>query len=250
MTDAIRPEPASHWQQATVRVVQPLTPAITRFVLAPRAPFAFRAGQHVDLRLTAEDGYQAIRSYSIGSSPLQGPEIELCIERLEDGEVSPFFHDIVRVGDEIEIRGPLGGHFIWEQADGGPLLLVGAGSGVVPLMSMVRYRQACAKHIAVTLLLSARTWEDVVYRDELLDADGARDGFTLILALTRDTPRREQDYSRRIDAAIIGRTLERLPLLPAHVFVCGSNRFVNLAADGAITAGVPSAIIRTERYGA
>jgi ferredoxin-NADP reductase len=226
MIDAAGPAPASPWQQAAVRVVQPLTSTITRLVLAPRAPFLFRAGQHVDVRLTAEDGYQAIRSYSIGSSPMQSQEIELCIERLEDGEVSPFFHEVVRVGDEIEIRGPLGGHFVWERTEGGPLLLIGSGSGVVPLMSMVRYRQACARDIPVTLLLSARTWQDVVYRDELLAADSARDGFTLVLTLTRDTPRREQDYDRRIDAAIIGQAVKGLPLPPAQVFICGSNGVV------------------------
>jgi ferredoxin-NADP reductase len=190
-----------------------------------------------------------MRSYSIGSSPENNGRIELAIERLEDGEVSPFFHDIVEVGDEIELRGPLGGHFVWSETDGGPLLLVGGGSGVVPLMAMIRYRMNAAPHVPTVLLLSARTWEDVLFRDELLALHELRRGFTLVLTLTREAPRRDVDYGRRIDAALVAAALRFLPNVPKHIFICGSNPFVDRAANGAISAEVPT-IIRTERYGA
>jgi ferredoxin-NADP reductase len=217
--------------------------------LALPQPFTHSAGQHVDLRLTAPDGYQAIRSYSIASAPSQTGEIELAIERLKDGEVSPFFHDVVAVGDEIELRGPLGGHFVWSAADGGPLLLIGGGSGLVPLMAMVRYRQQVGSTVPTILLLSARTWDDVLYRDELLELQRLANGVVLVLTLTRDFPRREGDYSRRIDAALVADVLGRLRSLPKHVFICGSNPFVNSAAEAALAAGLPATMIKTERYG-
>ncbi|RUW71226.1 FAD-binding oxidoreductase, partial [Mesorhizobium sp. M1E.F.Ca.ET.063.01.1.1] len=135
------PQPQSPWQTATISRIEKRTPRVTSFWFQPSRPFTHLAGQHVDVRLTAPDGYQARRSYSIASAPEAGAGIELAIERLDDGEVSPFFHDVAAVGDEIELRGPLGGHFIWEASDGGPVLLVGGGSGVVPLMAMVRHRR-------------------------------------------------------------------------------------------------------------
>jgi ferredoxin-NADP reductase len=222
---------------------------IKSYFLALPQPFTHRAGQHVDLRLTAPDGYQAIRSYSIASAPSQTGEIELAIERLKDGEVSPFFHDVVAVGDEIELRGPLGGHFVWSAADGGPLLLIGGGSGLVPLMAMVRYRQQVGSTVPTILLLSARTWDDVLYREELLELQRLANGFVLVLALTRDFPRREGDYSHRIDAALVADVLDRLRSLPKHVFICGSNPFVNSATEAALAAGLPATMIKTERYG-
>ncbi|MER9179484.1 FAD-binding oxidoreductase, partial [Mesorhizobium sp. M0767] len=132
MSDA--PAAQSPWQTVTITRIQKRTPRVTSFFLQPSRPFVYHAGQHVDVRLTAPDGYQARRSYSIASAPETGETIELAIEKLEDGEVSPFFHEIAAVGDEVELRGPLGGHFVWSDGDGGPLLLVGGGSGVVPLM--------------------------------------------------------------------------------------------------------------------
>jgi ferredoxin-NADP reductase len=217
--------------------------------LALPQPFIHRAGQHVDLRLTAPDGYQAIRSYSIASAPSHSGEIELAIERLEDGEVSPFFHDVADMGDEIELRGPLGGHFVWSTVDGGPLLLIGGGSGLVPLMAMVRDRQQVGSTVPTVLLLSARAWDDVLYREELLELHRLADGFVLVLALTRDLSRREGDYSRRIDAALVAEVLGRLPSPPKHVFICGSNPFVNAAAEAALATGLPATVIKTERYG-
>jgi ferredoxin-NADP reductase len=247
--DSADPKSPTRWQTAIVAETMARTPRIKSFVLTPHQPFAFRAGQHVDLRLTAPNGYRAIRSYSIASSPEQDGRIELAIERLENGEVSPFFHDVVAVGDEVELRGPLGGHFVWSREDGGPLLLIGGGSGVVPLMAMIRYRMSMAATVPVVLLLSARSWEDVLFRDELLALDQSQNGFRLVLTLTREAPRRKHDYGRRIDAALIAEVLTLSPGEPRHVFICGSNAFVNGAADAMISTGILPTRIRTERYG-
>lgn len=250
MTDRQEEIPAgAKWQVASVVAIETRTPRIKSFFLAPHNSFSFLAGQHVDLRLTAENGYVAMRSYSIGSSPSDLGRIELAIERLTDGEVSPFFHDVVAVGDDVELRGPLGGHFTWNPRDGGPLLLVGGGSGVVPLMSMVRDQRSSAPDIPIVLLLSARTWDEILYRDELLEFDRSLRGFKLVLALTRDKPRRDVDYGRRIDSEMIADALHHLSSWPKTVFICGNNSFVNAAADGAIACGMLAEHIKTERYG-
>ena len=238
------------WQSATVVDARPLTARIKSFWVKPTVPFEFVAGQHLDLRLTAENGYSAVRSYSIASAPkTRADAIELAIERLGDGEVSPFFHDVVEVGDEIELKAPLGGHFIWRHTDGGPLLLIGAGSGVVPLMSMIRHRSAVQSGVPTVLLLSSRRWSDVPFRDELLSLHHAQTGFSLALALTREPARSASDYGRRIDNEMLIDVMRRLPAPPKHVFVCGSNGFVNVATDAAMAAQIPVAAIRTERYG-
>jgi ferredoxin-NADP reductase len=174
--------------------------------------------------------------------------IELVIERLDNGEVSPFYHNVIAVGDEVELRGPLGGHFVWSHEDGGPLLLIGGGSGVVPLMAIVRDRMSMAVTVSIVLLLSARAWEDVLFRDELLALDRLQNGFALVL--TREAPRRDRDYGRRIDAELIAQAMALSPGEPKLVFICGSNAFVNAAADGSISAGILPATVRTERYGA
>src|SRR5437879_7400902 len=155
VADAVAP--AVRWQNATIirRVMQ--TPGIMSFFVRPDQPFSWRAGQHVDIRLTAEDGYRAIRSYSIASLPAAGGEVELAVERLADGEVSPWFHDIAQVGDVVEIRGPLGGHFVWEAEDGGPILLIGGGSGLVPLVAMGRRGAEVAGRGPMHLVVSSRT---------------------------------------------------------------------------------------------
>jgi ferredoxin-NADP reductase len=203
----------------------------------------------VDIRLTAPDGYQAQRSYSIASAPESPNTLELTIERLVDGEVSPFFHDVAAVGDDIELRGPIGGHFVWSTADGGPVVFVGGGSGVVPLMCMIRHRAKRASTVPTLLLFSARTWDDVIFRDELLGLHREKTGFELVIALTRDSARREGDYSRRVDASMMSEVLARFSLAPKQVFICGSNPFVEAAAQGLIAASIPASIIRTERYG-
>jgi ferredoxin-NADP reductase len=239
----------AQWQSAAIVAIETGTPRIKNFFLAPQTPFNFRAGQHVDVRLIAENGYTAMRSYSIGSSPADNRLLELSIERQANGEVSPFFHDVVAVGDDVELRGPLDGHFTWSPRDGGPLLLVGGGSGLVPLMSMIRYQQSMAPTIPMVLLLSARTWDDVLYRDELFEIDRRLSGFKLVLTLTREPARRTGDFGRRIDDAMVTDVLQRLPALPKLVFICGNNPFVNVAAEGAIACGISSKDIKTERYG-
>lgn len=237
------------WQTATIAAIEHDTPRVSSFWFRPSEPFAFRAGQHVDIRLTAPDGYRAQRSYSIASAPEHSEAIELTIERLDDGEVSPFFHEVARVGDAIELRGPLGGHFVWSVEDGGPLLLVGGGSGVVPLMSMLRHRAAQRSRVPALLFYSARLWDEVIFRDELLAMHEAGDGFELAFSITRESPRRPLDFSRRLDMPIIGEMLARLPARPSLAFICGSNAFVEGAAQGLVGAGLPAATIRTERYG-
>ncbi|AYG62261.1 ferredoxin reductase [Rhizobium jaguaris] len=240
--------PAS-WQTCTIARIIQQTPSIKSFFLRLNEPFVHVAGQHVDVRLTAPDGYVALRSYSIASSPSASNVIELAIERLPDGEVSPFFHDFAAVGDEIELRGPLGGHFLWPERSTAPVLLIGAGSGVVPLMAMIRQRRDLAQTAPTALLLSSRTRRDVLFADELLSLETADPTFKLALAITREAPVRACDFGRRIDNAMVAELIARLRHMPAHVFICGSNPFVEIAADGALMAGLDAAVIKTERYG-
>ena len=237
------------WQNATIERIFPRTSRVTSFFLKPVQPFSYSAGQHVAVRLTAADGYRAQRNYSIATAPENGGLIELAVERLDGGEVSGYFHEIAMVGDAIEIKAPLGGHFIWSVADGGPLVLIGGGSGVVPLMSMLRHRAAKNDSTPVVLLVSSRTWDEVIFRDELVALHDRRDGFELAMTLTRDSLRREGDFARRIDDAMIAEVLERLLHAPKQAFCCGSNPFVEMAAHGLMDAGISPKIVRTERYG-
>jgi ferredoxin-NADP reductase len=239
----------SPWQTARIVRIEKRTPRVTSFFFQPSRPFAYRAGQHVDVRLTAPDGYQARRSYSIASAPESGGVIELAIEKLDDGEVSPFFHEVAAIGDEIELRGPLGGHFVWPEDESGPFVLVGGGSGVVPLMSMVRHRAARNSTVPVVLVFSVRVWDEVIFRDELITLDDRKDGFDLVLTLTREAAHRPADYARRVDVAMMAQAMARLPEPPGVAFVCGSNAFVSAAAQALIDAGVAAESIRTERYG-
>jgi ferredoxin-NADP reductase len=237
------------WQSCVIDGIVQQTPGIKSFFLRLSKPFAHIAGQHVDVRLTAPDGYSAMRSYSIASSAISSPTVELAIERLPDGEVSQFFHDVAAIGDDIELRGPLGGHFLWPEPAMDPVLLIGAGSGLVPLMAMIRQRRALAQAVPTALLLSARTAEDVLFSEELHATEMSDPAFVLGLAITREEPSRASDFARRIDGAMVQEILARLPRKPAHVFVCGSNGFVNIATDGALLAGLAPSIIKTERYG-
>lgn len=248
-SDPVAPSPAPRWQSAIVRHILCRTTTIKSFFLELQHPFAFTAGQHVDVRLTAPDGYEALRSYSIASTPSAPGQIELAIERLQDGEVSPFFHDVVSIGDRVELRGPIGGYFIWSPPNGGPLLLVGGGSGVVPMMAMLRHRKAWKSNVPAALILSARTWEDVLFRDELLEFARNDNAFELFLTVTREAPRRGVRYGRRVDATMMADVLARLPSAPAYTFICGANPFVDTVADCAISAHVSEASIHTERYG-
>ena len=205
-----------------------------------------RAGQHVDVRLTAEDGYQAQRSYSIASAPEDG-HLVLTVERLDDGEVSPYLTDELRPGDELELRGPIGGYFVWEEALGGPLLLLAGGSGIVPLRAMLRHHAATDSTVPVRLLYSARTLADVIYRDELAHL-AAADEADIRFALTRDRPEGWQGYRRRIDREI----LEEVAWPPEDeplVYVCGPTPFVELAAGTLVELGHDAGRIKTERFG-
>jgi ferredoxin-NADP reductase len=200
-----------------------------------------RPGQHLDVRLTAEDGYQAERSYSIASAP--GDPLAITVERLENGEVSPYLVDEAREGDGFEVRGPIGGYFVWED-DGRPVFLVGGGSGVVPLMAMIR---SSSGSTPIRLLYSSRTLEDVIYRDEL-DARAGR-GLEVFQALTREQPPGWTGYTRRIDSELLREVAWPAADRP-QVFICGSTRFVDAAADGLVALGYAPLSIKTERFGA
>lgn len=246
----LAPIPAAplRWQGARITDVVRRTPRVTSFFLEPSEPFSFRAGQHVDVRLTAPDGYQARRGYSIASPPEQVGTIELAIEKLDTGEVSPYFHDVAAVGDEIEIRGPLGGHFVWSVEDGGPVLLVGGGSGIAPLMSMARHRAMRGALVPMTLVYSAPTTAEMIFREELLGLRDRHDGFDLVLVLTRE-PAAAADYTRRVDAAMMADVIGRMQTPPFRAFVCGSNPFVGAASEALLASGMTEHAIRTERYG-
>jgi ferredoxin-NADP reductase len=242
--------PPAHWQQARITAIERRTPTVTSFFFAPAMPFGYRAGQHVDVRLTASDGYTAQRSYSIASAPSAGGDLELAIDRLPDGEVSPFFHDIAQVGDDIELRGPLGGHFVWDAQDPAPMLLIGGGSGVVPLAAMARERAAVAAKAPMALLYSARTFHDLIFRDEFVGLAKGENGLHLVLTLTRDASAHpDVVHNRRVDQAMVRDALALLPSAPGVVYVCGSNGFVSAVATVLTDAGVAPTIIRTERYG-
>jgi ferredoxin-NADP reductase len=205
-----------------------------------------RAGQHVDIRLTAEDGYQAQRSYSIASAP-EGTRVDLTVERLEEGEVSPYLTEELRPGDQIELRGPVGGYFVWEPSLAGPLFLVGGGSGVVPLMAMIRVRAEAGSRLVTRLLVSSRGWEDIIFRDELERLEGG--GLDVCHTLTRSQPSGWPGFARRIDEEMLA---EVGPLPAAHprIFVCGPTSFVESVAEMLVHLGHDARTIKTERFGA
>ncbi len=206
------------------------------------------AGQHVDVRLTAEDGYKAERSYSIASPPEERMVLRLTIERLDDGEVSPYLVDELREGDQIELRGPIGGYFVWEVSMGGPLLLVAGGSGIVPLMAMIRHRKAVGSTIATRLLYSSRSYEDVIYRDELDQLARSEAGLEVIHTLTRSQPPGWTGYRRRIDNSLLQDVAwpsEQHPL----AFICGPTQMVEPVAAGLLPLGYDPARVKTERFG-
>jgi ferredoxin-NADP reductase len=205
-----------------------------------------RAGQHVDIRLTAEDGYQAQRSYSIASAP-EDDRLVLTVERLDDGEVSPYLVDVLRRGDELELRGPIGGHFVWESSQTGPLLLVAGGSGIVPFRAMLRHWAASGRPVAVRVLHSARSLEDVIYREEL-SRFAAGDHVDVRIALTRAWPPDWDGHRGRIDTDLL-RELAWPADEDPRVYICGPTAFVETAASGLVEAGLPASTIKTERFG-
>jgi len=239
------------WRVGTLRESIIETPRVRTLVLdVPEWP-GHRAGQHVDVRLTAEDGYRTERSYSIASAP-ESALLSLTIERLEEGEVSTYLVDVLQPGDPVELRGPIGGHFAWSVKDGGPLMLVGGGSGIVPLMAMLRARANASaevrRAIPARLLYSSRSWTELIYRDELARLAAADDTLQVTHTITREPPPGWQGFHRRIDAAM----LEQIAWPPSsrpHLFVCGPTALVEMVADGFVALGHEPTQVRTERFG-
>ena len=242
MTDPIA------WRLATVAGIHDETPTVRSFTLVLPGWPGHRAGQHVDLRLTAEDGYSVERSYSIASEPERDGEVDISVERIADGEVSPFLHDVVVAGDRLEVRGPIGGYFVWEPSLGGPLLLVAGGSGVVPLMAMVRHRHRAGSHVPTRLLSSSRHAEEIIYREELDQLASANDGFEVIHTLTRSRPPGWTGYDRRIDDGMLAEVIEPLGVT-TRVYICGPTALVEVAANALVRLGLPPDRVRTERFG-
>ncbi len=240
-TGTTKPVPVI-WRLATVRGLhRENAHACTLLLDVPEWP-GHTAGQHVDVRLTAEDGYQAERSYSIASAPESQP-LQLTIERIEDGEVSPYLADELRPGDELELRGPIGGPFTWRVSEGGPLLLLAGGSGLVPLMAMLRHRAAQHSDVDARLLMSARRVEDLLYPDELAGI-GAEVHYTL----TRGAPDGWTGFTGRVDATML-QQVGPTPSQEPRIYVCGPTPFVEHVADLLIGLGHPPEMIRTERFG-
>ena len=244
---------ASAWQRARIEAIEPLGPRLRRIVLRPEAWHRPLAGQHLDVRLTAEDGYQAQRSYSLLSPPERDGVYELGIERLADGEVSPWFHDAATPGEEIEILGPVGGHFVWHAEAAQPALLIGGGSGVVPLLSMAAHHAASDARQPMVLVAAARTLAEVALWPELQRWEALGRGFHARLALSRDTSvPRAQDRLGRLSEADLGAALQQLGNTAAQsttVYICGQNAFVEAVIGMLRALRVPDGAIRTERFG-
>jgi ferredoxin-NADP reductase len=234
LTPVVRRAPG-RWQLATVTAIKTETPRVKSFRLELPMWMAHLPGQHYDVRLTAPDGYTAQRSYSVASSPLDRGAIELTIDCLADGEVSPYFHDVVVEGDKVEVRGPFASYFVWRGE--APVLLIGGGSGVVPLMAILRHRRRTMPELPMRLVYSVRDAEDVIYADELTE--------DALLTFTREPPPAWGGHTGRIDAELIGTAAETA----ATAFVCGSNGFVESATRLALEAGIDASRIRTERFG-
>ena len=233
------------WQLAELVEVVAETPRVKTIVFDVPGWPGHLAGQHVDVRLTAEDGYQAERSYSIASAP-DSTRVALTVQRLEDGEVSPYLTDELRPGDKIELRGPIGGYFVWEPSQGGPLMLVAGGSGIVPLMAMIRTRAAAGNDTETRLLYSARSEDDLIYRDELEALSG--NGLTVAYTLTDLQPPGWTSYARRVDADMLAEVAPR-PAEQPRFFTCGPTPFVEAVAEALVRLGHEPRAIKTERFG-
>jgi ferredoxin-NADP reductase len=236
-----------NWQLGDVVGLVDETPRVRSIALDVAGWPGHRAGQHVDVRLTAEDGYQAQRSYSIASAP-EDSRLVLTVERLADGEVSPYLVGELRHGDQLELRGPVGGYFVWEARLGGPLLLVAGGSGIVPLMAMLRHRAATGSGVPARLVYSSRGWDDIIYRDELERLAAAPRGPEVVHTLTRTQPAGWTGYTRRVDAAMLADAAWPPAARPA-AFVCGPTPFVEAVARALVLLGHEPSRIKTERFG-
>jgi ferredoxin-NADP reductase len=232
------------WQIAAVERLVDETPRVRTIVLDVPDWAGHRAGQHVDVRLTAEDGYRAERAYSIGSAP--GEPVEITVERLEDGEVSPYLTQELRTGDALELRGPIGGYFVWDEDDPSPLLLVAGGSGIVPLRSMLRHRLRSGSDVPVRLLYSSRTLADVIYASELAESV---EGVEVVHTLTREQPPGWAGYGRRVDAELLLHVAWPAAEQPL-AFVCGPTSFVETVATNLVELGYATDRVKTERFGA
>ena len=232
------------WQAATVTGLTPETAAVVTITLDPPDWPGHQAGQHLDVRLTAEDGYVAERSYSIASAP--GEPLAITVERLEDGEVSPYLTEELRAGDQLELRGPIGGYFVWKPADASPLTLLAGGSGIVPLRAILRDRLRTGSDVPARLLYSARTLPDVIYRDEL---GQHHDGVAVSYTLTRAQPPGWAGHTGRIDASLLADAAWPATAKPL-AYVCGPTSFVETAAAGLVGLGYPPDRVKTERFGA
>jgi ferredoxin-NADP reductase len=239
------PQAPAVWRLATVRQLIDETPRARTLVLdVPDWP-GHIAGQHVDVRLTADDGYQTERSFSIASAP-ELATVAITVERIDGGEVSPYLTEELRVSDKLELRGPFTSYFVWQTRDGGPLLLIAGGSGLVPLMAMLRHRAANSSTVEARLLFSARSLDDALYRDELAKLTG--DGLVTHFTFTREPPPEWRGFARRIDAEML-RTVGPSPHQRPHIFVCGPTAFVERAAELLVQLGHQPGAIRTERFG-
>ena len=236
------------WQVATAATFRADTARVRSITFEVSAWAGHRAGQHVDIRLTADNGYQAQRSYSIASPAGCAPHVELTIERISDGEVSPFLTEELRAGDTIELRGPIGGYFTWDPAILSPLMLIAGGSGVVPLMSMLRTRYQVGSKIPARLVYSSRSAEDIIYRDELDELAANRDGFYLVHTLTRGAPAGWEGQTRRVDRDMLSECGFQ-PAQEPRIFVCGPTSFVETVADQLVGLGHGESAIKTERFG-
>jgi ferredoxin-NADP reductase len=241
-------KPTINWQIASVKDIKPETANVKSFTLTLPAWMRHRAGQHYDIRLTAEDGYQAQRSYSIASEPEREGEVDITVERINDGEVSTYMHDVLMPGDRIEARGPIGGYFVWEAVMTEPLLLIAGGSGVVPLMSMIRHRAAAGAKNPTSLLYSSRNFEDVIYYNELEKLLRLNSGLQIFHTLTRSQPAEWKGYARRIDQDMLKEVAQPLGK-SVQVFICGPTLLVEAAANTLVKIGVSSNQIKTERFG-
>jgi ferredoxin-NADP reductase len=237
-----------NWQIASIKDIKPETANVKSFTMTLPAWMRHRAGQHYDIRLTAEDGYQAQRSYSIASEPEREGEVDITVERIGDGEVSTYMHDVLVPGDRLEARGPIGGYFVWEATMTDPLLLIAGGSGVVPLMSMVRHRAATGAKNPTSLLYSSRSFDDIIYDDELERLRAANNGLQVFHTLTRSQPSGWKGYARRIDQEMLKEVVQPLGK-SVQVFICGPTLLVEAAANSLVKVGIKSDQIRTERFG-
>lgn len=232
---AVEQRAPGRWQVGTVTSIKEETPRVKSFRIELPMWVEHLPGQHYDVRLTAPDGYQAQRSYSVASSPLDDGTVELTVDCLADGEVSPYFHDVVAEGDQVEIRGPFASYFVWRGE--APVLLIGGGSGVVPLMCILRHRRRTMPDLPMRLVYSVRSAEDVIYADEL--------GDEATLTFTREPPERWTGHTGRIDADLIAQAADPT----GTVFICGSNGFVESASTLALEAGYETRHVKTERFG-